>query len=1669
MGSVRNPQSGDSLTRQGPTTPSQPLTLSIATQVQPHTTSHFPSLIASLSSQQPATQQPALALFNSLLHSDRQDPSVLSPGDQRQIATVIYVLNAIRVLEARQPQFTPLLAAAAALTPPAAAAPQHLRGPDHTPLSLPSTSEPLLMHAATLIPEGPSSFAPVTHLLGLIGPRSAPVICLVDSGASALFMSSDTAARCGLIPTPSGRTIRLADGTIRPSAGTVTASCTMQGQGDDNLSFDAEFCVTELLGHQAILGMPWLAHYNPATNWATGEFTIQRPGHAAGPLTLNRKSNVASERSVSPPAGAVAVSAITAPRSKGKKTSREDSILSRCQWDKLLKSDDVDLSSLELMRVWYAGAEPMPLAAADAFSPGQLHLSAAAVNRDQAVTPQHAGLTALLAEFAEVIPDQLGPVDPSAPSPGGIKHTIELIEGAKPHASPLRRYSPLEDAEIKRVVEEQLLLGRVKESTSPWGAMVLLAKKKDGALRFCVDYRVLNNSTLKNKYALPLADDCFDRARGARVFSKLDLHSGFWQIMLDPASSDKTAFRTRFGHYQYTVLPMGLCNAPGTFMHVMNSVFRKQLDRFLLVFLDDIFIFSANEEEHLLHLREALEVLRANHLYLKPSKCEWMKDQVEFLGHRIGREGLSVDPHKVDAVRDWPVPRDVSQMRSFLGLAGYYRRFITNYSQLTLPLTELTKDDVEWHWDAPEQSAFAQLKVMLSSAPVLQLADPALPYTIHCDASGFATGACLMQDHGEGLQPVSYISSKMNGAETRYAPHEQELLALVNACKAWRHYLHNGKTFTILSDHQSLRFFPTQPTLSSRQARWKDQLAEFDFTIRYIEGPKNVVADALSRRADHKDAADDEVTQLIEGATDIVTKDAFLATIRCAPAVGASSPPPPPMAEANAVRRRRAPWGKPRRRLRKGEPTGVPPARLATIPPTPAWWPDDRVSYKDAAERVLPAAADRPAPNAMGIIRMPTQRCTQDNKKGMRCGARTARGHMCYTHRKQLHGIRIKKSTYGMGLFTTRAHRKHDDVALYSGDLVKGDSDHDGGPYHLSIRIAGGGAIDAARTNTGDGRWANDPRGMKKPNGRPMTSNCRFVTIPGTHTATLRMLRDIAVGEELLVSYGDDYWDNIANWEPSARPPPRARNALAAMEAVAQLSATTIAYGDFELIAQAREAAQRDAEYRAVLASPPDSVTVRDGLIWMDHRLIVPDDLQLRTQLISEVHDTVTGGHFGRDKTQAALRARFDWKGMMAHAAQYVSGCDVCQRVKHSQQVTPGLLMPMPVPEELDSHWTMDFVTGLPRTARGHDAIQGHFSRGGSIKRLIATDVKVDALRAADAFIDCVVRHHGVPASIVSDRGPQFISRVWKALWGRFGTNLSLSTSYHPQTNGLSEREQKTMSTWLKAFCSHHPEDWDLMLPLAELALNCMPQAASGMSPFQLLYGRNPAHSVDRALSDTPPSAESARALADVPAAEARWKRMAAAWTQVRGKLREGQRRMTTAADRHRRELTFTVGDRVLLSTANLKIADPQYNAKLAHLYCGPFTITRVINANAYELDLPDHMSIHATVNVSQLRAYHDGRTAFPNRPRAPGADRPPPESTDSAGQPAYVVERVLAQQGKGRNARYLVLWKGYPYSEATWEPAASLTQAQQAIYDYTRMVSADPRAGRRRGRGPGA
>ena len=386
--------------------------------------------------------------------------------------------------------------------------------------------------------------------------------------------------------------------------------------------------------------------------------------------------------------------------------------------------------------------------------------------------------------------------------------------------------------------------GFIRLSTSPWGAPVLFAKKKDKTLQLCIDYRQLNRVTIKNRYLLPRIEDLIDQLRGARVSSKIDLRTGYHQLRVRDTDIPKTAFRTRYGHYEFTVMPFGLTNVLAAFMDLMHRVFQPYLDQFVVVFMDNILIYSQSEWEHEYHLRIVLQLLRDHQLYAKFSKCEFWLTELRFLGHVVSAAEVSVDPEKVEAVINWERSKSVFKIRSFLGLVGYYRRFIEDFSRIAVPMTRLTWKEVKFEWDDRCEEAFQESKRRLTSALILIVPDMGQGYTVYCDASRAGLGCVLMQSG----RVVAYGSRQLKNHEQNYPTRDMELAAVVFALKIWFHYLY-GKVFEVYSNHKSLKYIFMQQYLNIRQRRWMKFLEDYDFTLHYHLCKENVVADALNRKS----------------------------------------------------------------------------------------------------------------------------------------------------------------------------------------------------------------------------------------------------------------------------------------------------------------------------------------------------------------------------------------------------------------------------------------------------------------------------------------------------------------------------------------------------------------------------------------------------------------------------------------------------------------------------------------------------------------------------------------------------------------------------------------------------------------------------------------------------
>jgi hypothetical protein len=348
----------------------------------------------------------------------------------------------------------------------------------------------------------------------------------------------------------------------------------------------------------------------------------------------------------------------------------------------------------------------------------------------------------VLHEFRDMFVDEILELPPRRE----IDFSIDLLLGSAPISKAPYQMSLPELTELKIQLQELLDKEYIRPSVSPWGAQVLFVKKKDGTLRLCIDYRELNKMTIKNKYPLPRINDMFDQVGGAKIFSKLDLRSDYHQVRIKDKDINKKSFRIRYGNYEFVVIPFGLTNAPATFMCLMNNIFNPYLDKFVVVFIDDILVYSKTEEEHDEHLRIVLQTLRKHKLYAKFNMCDFYQREIQYLGHVISSKGIVVDPEKIKSIMEWPVPKDVADIRSFMGITGYYRRFIEGFSNIAYPITSLQKKGIKFNWSQKCQDSFNKLKELLTMAPIFKVADPDKDFTVCVDASKEGLGGVLTQE-----------------------------------------------------------------------------------------------------------------------------------------------------------------------------------------------------------------------------------------------------------------------------------------------------------------------------------------------------------------------------------------------------------------------------------------------------------------------------------------------------------------------------------------------------------------------------------------------------------------------------------------------------------------------------------------------------------------------------------------------------------------------------------------------------------------------------------------------------------------------------------------------------------------------------------------------------------
>ncbi|KAK1585100.1 hypothetical protein QYE76_018363, partial [Lolium multiflorum] len=839
-------------------------------------------------------------------------------------------------------------------------------------------------------------------------------------------------------------------------------------------------------------------------------------------------------------------------------------------------------------------------------------------------------------EFQDVFPDEL---PHGLPPLRGIEHRIDLIPGAPLPNRAAYRTNPEDTKEIQRQIQDLLAKGYVRESLSPCAVPVILVPKPDETQRMCMDCRPINAITVRYRHPIPRLDDMLDELSGATIFSKIDLRSGYHQIRMAIGDEWKTAFKTKLGLYEWLVMPFGLSNAPSTFMRLMNHILRPLIGKSVVVYFDDILIYSKNLEDHVQHVREVLCILRHEKLFANLPKCHFAQNKLVFLGFVVSANGIEVDSSKVEAIHNWPTPTNVGQVRSFHGLAGFYRRFVKDFSTIACPLNELTKKNVPFVWGKAQQKAFDELKKRLTEAPLLALPDFAKTFEIECDASGLGIGGVLMQNG----KPVAYYSEKLDGARLNYPIYDKELYALVRVLEVWQHYLW-PKEFVIHSDHESLKYLKSQHNLNKRHAKWVEFIESFPYVIKYKKGKENVVADALSRK----------ITLLLT--------------------------------------------------------------------------------------------------------------------------------------RLEFHILGLEEIK-----------------ELYPSDSFFG----------------------------------------------PIFEKCS-------------------------IDRGFD---------------------------------------DFYL---------------------------HDGYLFKANKVCIPES-SLRKLLLQESHGGGLMGHFGRDKTLSMLSTHYYWPRMKRDVERLCNRCTTCLQAKSTSN-PHGLYIPLPIPYAPWSDISMDFVLGLPRTKHGHDSIFVVVDRFSKMAHFIPCHKSDDASHIASLFFREVVRLHGIPASIVSDRDVKFMSYLWKSLMAKFGVKLLFSSSSHPQTDGQTEVVNRSLSTLLRTLVKKNLKSWEDCLPHAEFAYNRAKHSTTLRSPFMIVYGFEPPTALDIL-----PLPLHQRTNMDFDKRTTAMKKL---HEDTRATIQDHVLRQATRLNAKKKERVFEEGDLVWVHLRKERFPQER-NSKLKPRGDGPFKVLKRINNNAYVIDIP--------------------------------------------------------------------------------------------------------------------
>ena len=1034
-------------------------------------------------------------------------------------------------------------------------------------------------------------------------------------------------------------------------------------------------------------------------------------------------------------------------------------------------------------------------------------------------------------------------------------------------------------------------------------------------------------------------------------------------IRLNPDDVPKTAFTTPHGLYEYLVLPFGLSNAPSTFQSVINGILGNELRQCCLVYMDDIVVFSKTPEEHLQHLNDVLAKLQQAKLYAKLSKCRFALSSIKFCGHVVDQHGIMPDPDKVKCVLDWPTPIDVHQVRQFVGLAQYFRKFIQAFPVMIAPLTALFKKGAEFNWSVACDNAFRQVKRSLTTVSCLKLPDPDEPFTMITDASGIGIGAILIQ----GGRPVAFEGRKLTDTEKKWSATEQEMLGVVYHLEKWRCYL-DGVHFTVVTDHQPNTWFASQKSLSPRQARWYERMRGFDFTWEYRPGRLNA-ADPLSRNPAY-------CNLIMASALAVTPANTCMAIGMTLRSKGPAASIPVQvhdgkrkwdmrgmLDQAHSIK-----WGREKQQAPSpghANATGInysDPAAPKSKRSRSGNYPPRQVLKHPAVPRRKPDTVLRPNRPAQADPGGPAQ--TQDSYAPP-------------------HGA-VHSNSPGL-----MQQMIQPDQVMHEQTSIPGVHEQSAGAVTQSDQHLQGAPAQAG-------------------------------TAQADNTHTHSSHEHIQHEQEL---YGGD----VPMQLPLRDPQELVRLITDSYKADSLYSSDGTAEGK-----------------RSTLG-----ISQKGNLFTRGAAICNPDVDQLHSSIIRELHCSPYAGHVCMNRTLELISRYFYWPTMRTDINDYVRGCVMCQRNKPSAGQPAGKLQPLPVPNGVWEDISMDFVGPLPKTPRHNDYILVVVDRLSKMAHFLACKKTIDGPGVAALFVDRIWSMHGLPKSIVTDRGTQFLNAFNKALTTLVGTRHAVSTAYHPETDGQTERVNRVLNEMLRHYTNKRYDDWDLQLPLCEFAHNNARSSATGMSPFFVCYGKHPLTPMSAVIQyansewSENPIAIKEHLSADKFIADKR-----AIVKHAQEAMEAARKRMMLQEEGKRRTLLFSEGAQVSLKTKHLGI-NTLPSKKLFPLWLGPFTVSKVINVVAYQLELPKQWKVHNVFHVSLLKPYLSNGEAVD-----------PQSFTLVGGQDnEFEVERIVDfspktahKGGKLRKVNkliYWVKWRGIAYGTDARQPYQNLkAHAQDALKD---------------------